>query len=69
MDPASFIGIGAALFALMVSMIMDGGNPAALMAPTAILLTFGGTIGAATAGMLMSDAKGLPKIQIGRAHV
>ena len=43
-------------------MIMDGGNPAALIAPSSILLTFGGTIGAATAGMLMSDAKGLPAI-------
>jgi chemotaxis protein MotA len=62
MDPSSFVGIGMALFALMVAMIMDGGNPAALIAPSAILLTFGGTIGAATAGMLMSDAKALPKI-------
>jgi chemotaxis protein MotA len=62
MDPSSFIGLGVALFALMVSMIMDGGSPASLMAPSAILLTFGGTIGAATAGMLMSDAKALPKI-------
>jgi len=62
MDPAAFVGIGMALFALLVSMIMGGGSPTALLAPTSILLTFGGTIGAATAGMLMSDAKGLPKI-------
>ncbi len=62
MDPASFTGIGLAMFALMVGMIMDGGNPAALLAPSSILLTFGGTIGAATAGMLMRDAKALPKI-------
>ncbi len=62
MDPASLVGIGLALVALMVSMVMDGGNPAALLAPSSILLTFGGTIGAATAGMLMSDAKNLPKI-------
>jgi chemotaxis protein MotA len=62
MDPASFIGIGLALFCLMVGMVMDGGSPAALIAPSSILLTFGGTIGAATAGMLMSDAKGLPAI-------
>jgi chemotaxis protein MotA len=61
-DPASFTGIGLALFSLFVAMIMDGGNPAALIAPSSILLTFGGTIGAATAGMLMSDAKGLPTI-------
>jgi chemotaxis protein MotA len=45
MDPASFVGIGIALFALFVSMIMDGGSPAALLAPSAMLLTFGGTIG------------------------
>jgi chemotaxis protein MotA len=62
MDPASFVGLGLAVFALFVSMIMDGGNPAALIAPSAILLTFGGTIGAATTGMVMSDAKSLPKI-------
>lgn len=62
MDPAAVAGIGMALVALMVSMVMDGGNPAALLAPSSILLTFGGTIGAATAGMLMSDAKNLPKI-------
>ena len=43
-------------------MIMDGGNPMALLAPTAILLTFGGTIGAATAGALISDAKNMPKV-------
>ena len=62
MDPASVMGIGLAFFALMAGMVMDGGNPAALIAPSSILLTFGGTIGAATAGMLMSDAKALPKI-------
>ena len=27
MDPASFVGIGLALFSLMVAMIMDGGQP------------------------------------------
>ena len=62
MDPGSVVGIGLAMFALMTGMVLDGGNPAALIAPSSILLTFGGTIGAATAGMLMSDAKALPKI-------
>lgn len=62
MDPASVGGIGFALFALMVAMIMDGGKPTALIAPPAILLTFGGTIGATVAGMLMKDAKSLPKV-------
>jgi chemotaxis protein MotA len=62
MDPASLVGIVVALVALFASMILDGGNPAALIAPPALVLTFGGTIGAAVAGMLMSDAKALPKI-------
>jgi chemotaxis protein MotA len=62
MDPASLAGIGLSLVALMVSMVMDGGNPAGLLAPSSILLTFGGTVGAAMAGMLMSDAKNLPAI-------
>lgn len=67
MGPASFVGIGIALFALMVGMIMDGGSPAALLAPSSMLLIFGGTLGAATAGMLMSDAKGLRDGRPGRA--
>jgi chemotaxis protein MotA len=62
MDPSSFVGMGLAMFALMVSMIMNGGSPAELLAPSSILLTFGGTIGAAIAGMLMKDAKALPGI-------
>jgi chemotaxis protein MotA len=62
MDPSSIMGIGMAMTALMIGMVMDGGNPAALLAPSSILLTFGGTIGAATAGMLLSDAKMLPAI-------
>jgi chemotaxis protein MotA len=62
MDPGSLTGLIVGVLALLVSMVMDGGNPAALFAPSAILLTVGGTVGATVAGMLMNDAKKLPKI-------
>jgi chemotaxis protein MotA len=61
-DPGSLTGLIIAVLALLVSMVMDGGNPMALFAPSAILLTVGGTVGATVAGMLMNDAKKLPKI-------
>jgi chemotaxis protein MotA len=59
-DPSTLVGIGMALVSLLVSMVLDGGNPAALLSPSALLLTFGGTIGASIAGALMADAKSLP---------
>jgi len=58
MDPGTFAGIGLALFCIFGSMIMDGGNPAALIAPPAMLLVFGGTFGAAMASGLLKDATG-----------
>ena len=39
-------------------MIMDGGNPAALISPPAMLLVFGGTFGVAMASGLMKDVTG-----------
>lgn len=62
MDPGSLTGLVVGMMSLLVAMVMDGGNPAALFAPSAILLTVGGTVGATVAGMLMNDAKKLPKI-------
>lgn len=59
MDPSSLIGIGVALACVFVSMIMEGGNPAALIAPSALILTFGGTFGVGMASAALSDAKGL----------
>lgn len=58
MDPGTLAGIGLALFCIFGSLIMDGGNPASLIAPPAMLLVFGGTIGAAMASGLMKDATG-----------
>ena len=50
MDPATIIGLVVAFGAIIGSMIMEGGNPAAIIAPPALLLIFVGTIGACMAG-------------------
>jgi chemotaxis protein MotA len=55
------IGAGLAIVAIVGSLIMDGGNIGSMILIPPILLVFGGTIGAAIAGGLMSDAKRLPK--------
>jgi chemotaxis protein MotA len=49
-DPATIIGLFVAFGAILGSMIMEGGNPMALIAPPALLLIFVGTIGACMAG-------------------
>src|SRR6201996_1359536 len=61
MDPATMIGAGLALVAIFGSLIMDGGSISSMILIPPILLVFGGTIGAAIAGGVMSDAKRLPK--------
>ena len=58
MDPATLAGIAAALGAVFLSMMMEGGNPASLILPPAMLLVFVGTFGAALAGGLMKDFTG-----------
>ena len=58
MDPGTIAGIGIALFCIFGSMIMEGGQPGALIAPPAMLLVFGGTFGVAMASGLMKDATG-----------
>jgi chemotaxis protein MotA len=44
-DPATGIGIGAAVVSLFMAMILEGGNPVAFMQPTAMMIVFGGTTG------------------------
>lgn len=56
------IGIIAALAAIMASMIMDHGQPAALIKLPAILLVIGGTLGATAAGSLGRDLRHLPRV-------
>jgi chemotaxis protein MotA len=50
MGKGTMVGVIAALGAIFVSMVMEGGNPASLLAPPAILLIIVGTFGATCAG-------------------
>jgi chemotaxis protein MotA len=59
MDPGTLAGIGLAIVAILVSMILEGGNPMSILLPPAMLLVFGGTIGAAMAGGMLKDTVGL----------
>jgi len=56
-DPASLIGIGLALVALIVTMLMEGSSPMAIILLPPLILVFGGTFGAAIAGSAMNDVK------------
>lgn len=62
MDPGTIAGIAAAFIAVLGSMIMEGGNPAAMLAPPAILLVFVGSGGVALASGLLKDATTIPAL-------
>jgi chemotaxis protein MotA len=64
MDPALLIGVGATLVAIFGSIILEGGSPMAIILIPALVLVFGGTLGAAIAGGIMRDVKALPKQMI-----
>ena len=57
MDPATLIGLVLAIGALMVTMIMEGSSPMAIILLPPLILVFGGTFGAAIAGSAMADVK------------
>lgn len=58
MDAATIAGVLIALAAVFVSMIMEGGNPASILLPPAMLIVFGGTIGVTMATGMMKDFTG-----------
>ncbi len=55
------IGIGVAIMSILVSMIMDGGKPGALIKIPAMLLVIGGSTGASMAGFDGQKLKTIPK--------
>ena len=61
MDRATMIGIGGGLGIIVLANVLEGGNPTSLLILPAMLLVFGGTIGAAVAGGTMADAKAATK--------
>ncbi|WP_232681096.1 flagellar motor protein [Nocardioides sp. R-C-SC26] len=56
-DPATALGIGLAFGFIVVANVMEGGNPASLIAPPAMTLVLGGTLMATLAGCTMADVK------------
>ena len=61
MDKAALIGVGGGLGIIIAANVLEGGNPASLLILPAMLLVFGGTIGAAVAGGTMDDTKAAVK--------
>src|SRR4051812_32882161 len=62
MDPGTFAGLAIALGCIFGSMVLEGGNPAVLLAPGPMMLVFGGTFAVAMASGNMKDATGIVKI-------
>jgi len=54
---STIVGIVLAFVAILGSMVMEGGNPAAMIAPPAMFLVFIGTFGVCMAGTVMGDSK------------
>jgi chemotaxis protein MotA len=61
MDMATLIGVVLAFGAVMICMLMEGGNPAAILLPPAMILVFVGTFGVALACGYQKDAIGALK--------
>src|ERR671927_1609764 len=57
MDPATLIGIAVAMGAILLTMILEGSSPMAIILIPPLILVFGGTFGAAVAGSSMRDVK------------
>src|SRR3954449_10911512 len=55
MDPATLIGIAVAMGAILLTMILEGSSPMAIILIPPLILVFGGTFGAAIGGSAMSD--------------
>jgi chemotaxis protein MotA len=65
MDPGTLVGIILTFVAVMVSLIMEGGQPGALLLIPALLIVFGGTVGAAMAGGGIKDfTAGFARIKV-----
>jgi chemotaxis protein MotA len=58
-DPATLIGIGLALAALLSTMLLEGSDPLAIVLLPPLVLVFGATLGAAMAGSTMADMRQL----------
>src|SRR3954465_1654483 len=57
MDPATLIGIAVAMGAILLTMILEGSSPMAIILIPPLILVFGGTFGAAIGGVSLGDVK------------
>jgi chemotaxis protein MotA len=62
MDLATIFGLLLAWGALVISLLMEGGDPRALVNIPAALLVFGGTLGAATVSFRLNQMTSIPDI-------
>lgn len=51
MDPGTLIGVFLAFGAILVGMVLEGGKPMSIILIPALIIVFGGTFGAAMAGL------------------
>src|SRR3989304_8222589 len=58
------IGITLAVVSILLAVIMEGGNPAALLNIPALLIVVGGTLGVCVAGQSIEKSKMIPKLMI-----
>lgn len=64
MDLATIIGLVIGIGGILAGFVVEGGNPASLIGPTAAMIVIGGTIGATTIGGTMDDLKNMPKLML-----
>jgi chemotaxis protein MotA len=56
-DPATLIGIAVAMGAILLTMILEGSSPMAIILIPPLFWVWGGRLGAAVAGVSMNDVK------------
>jgi len=61
MDPATIVGVVLAFAAIIISMVLEGGNPAAIIVIPALVLIFLGTFGACMASNTLPGTIGAIK--------
>src|SRR5215213_337157 len=57
MDPVTLWGMGSAVLSLVALMVLDGTDPLAVVLLPALVLVFGGTLGATVAGGTAGDLR------------
>src|SRR5256712_7746424 len=62
MKAITAIGIGGAFMALLLAVIMEGGNPAGLLNIPAFIIVVGGTFAATAASSSFEQVKGIPAL-------